>query len=234
MQNPPARHEIPLVGVVLNIRYRAGRRVPSARFRRDARVVEVDLVADSHVGGAVVEGALDEAFDDVEEDARGAVVGAADGALEGEGEAVDVGLHPVPADGDAINKNPFFVSVGAELVQDRGVGFKGSLGAVEEVAEEVVEGHEGEDVEGDEPDGEEEPERGGEDEDALGDKEDGWRENGGEEVEEGDEVGAEELPGRGSVGQWRTSGALGLEKGMRGVEFSSVAVEAILEWWTLE
>lgn len=155
-------------------------------------------------------------------------MGAADGALEGEREAVDVGLHPVPADGDAINKNPFFVCVGAELVQDRGVGFKGPLGAVEEVAEEVVEGHEGEDVEADKPDGEEEPEGGGEDEDALGDKEDGVVEEGeevarggvefvvgsggpgapgrddaedkGEEVEEGDEVGAKELPGRGGVG----------------------------------
>ncbi|KFY83087.1 hypothetical protein V500_10178 [Pseudogymnoascus sp. VKM F-4518 (FW-2643)] len=284
MQDPPARHEIALVGVVLYIRYRARSWVLGSRSRRDAWVIEVvrrapegvdlefpqlllaelleqpvdyqtaldaalgvqdqhyfvdgaehgdaqDLVADAHVGGAVVEGALDEALDDVEEDAGGAVVGAADGALEGEREAVDVGLHPVAADGDAVDEDPFFVGVGAELFEDRGVGFEGALGAVEEVAEELVEEDKGEDVDGDHPDGEEEPEGGGEDEDALGCEEDHvvedgedvagggeelvvepgrpWApggddgEDGGEEVDEGDEVGAEELPGRGGVGQWR-------------------------------
>ncbi|KFY19477.1 hypothetical protein V493_07945, partial [Pseudogymnoascus sp. VKM F-4281 (FW-2241)] len=188
MQDPPSGHEIALVGV--------------------------DLVAETHVGGAVVEGALDEALDYVEEDAGCAVVGAVDGALEGEGEAVDVGLHPVATDGDAVDEDPFFVGVGAESFEDRGVGFKGALGAVEEVAEELVEEDESED-----------------DEYALGYEEDHvvekgedvagggvqlivesggpWSpgnddgEDGGEEVDEGDEVGAEELPGGRGVGQWR-------------------------------
>lgn len=181
-----------------------------------------DLVADPDVGGAVVEGALDEAFDYIEEDAGGAVVGAADGTLEGEGETVDVGLHPVSADCDAVDEYPFFVCMGTKLFENRGVGFKSSLGAVEEVAEELVEEDKGGDIEAYHPDGEEEPERRGEDEDALCDEEDhvvddgedvagrgvefivesGWpwspgrddREDGGEEVEEGYEVGAQKLP----------------------------------------
>ncbi|KFY07931.1 hypothetical protein V492_06692 [Pseudogymnoascus sp. VKM F-4246] len=199
-----------------------------------------DLIADPDVGGAVVEGALDEALDDVEEDAGCAVVGAADGALEGEGETVNVCLHPVTADADAVDEDPFLVCVSAELFQDCGVGFKRPLGAVEEVAEELVEEDEDEDVEGDHPDWEEEPERHGEDEDALRDEEDHVvgdgedvagrgvefivesggpgaprgddGEDGGEEVDEGDEVGAEELPGGRGVGEW----CAGLGKGDEG------------------
>lgn len=149
-------------------------------------------------------------------------MGAADGALEREGEAVDVGLHPVSADCDTVDEYPFFVCVCAELFQHRGVGFECPLGAVEEVAEELVKEDKSGNVDGDHPDGEEEPEGRGEDETALCDKEDHvvddredvsgggvefivesgrpgtpGRDNGedrGEEVEEGYEVGAEELP----------------------------------------
>lgn len=159
-------------------------------------------------------------------------MGAADGALEGQREPVDVSLHPVAADAYAVDENPFLVCVSAELLEDRGVRFKGALGAVEAVTEELVEEDEGEDVYGYHPDGEEEPKGRGENECALCDEENhvveyrkdvpgggeelvvepGWPwsprgddgKDGGEEVDEGDEVRAEELPGRGGVGQWRT------------------------------